>query len=87
MSLSIYWMYIESKLKLFVWFLLQEAQITDTLCHHRGRVNGVKWAQSSQNFDVGKTEIVSVSSDKTAVVWTKEDNGIFAPSAVLTGMS
>ncbi|KAE8742733.1 hypothetical protein FOCC_FOCC011764 [Frankliniella occidentalis] len=63
------------------------AKITNTYCHHSGRVNSVRWAQSSESRreNLTDTEIVSVSSDKTGVVWSKDEKGIFRPSGVLTG--
>ncbi|XP_065174313.1 elongator complex protein 2 [Atheta coriaria] len=44
-------------------------KVTYTLNKHTSRVNGVKWIWGSEY----ENELVSVSSDKTAVVWTKND--------------
>ncbi|KAK3930472.1 putative elongator complex protein 2 [Frankliniella fusca] len=67
----------------------KDAKITNTLCHHKGRVNAVKWVQTpgSREENLSEIEIVSVSSDKTGIVWSKDGNNLFQPSAILTGHS
>ncbi|XP_034242074.1 probable elongator complex protein 2 [Thrips palmi] len=67
----------------------EAAKITETLSHHKGRVNSVKWVQPGnyKSKDLSRIEIVSASSDKSGVVWSKDDTGNFMPSALLIGHS
>ncbi|KAJ1526983.1 hypothetical protein ONE63_008528 [Megalurothrips usitatus] len=67
----------------------EKSKITDTYSHHSGRVNGVKWVQQGNSTKkyIKDAEFISVSSDKSGVVWSKDEDGVYAPSAVLTGHS
>nr|CAD7425463.1 unnamed protein product [Timema monikensis] len=58
-------------------------KILHTLCQHTARVNSVKWIRHADKSP--ETELVSASSDGTAVVWSKDDVGGYLPSTVLQG--
>nr|CAD7458433.1 unnamed protein product [Timema tahoe] len=58
-------------------------KILHTLCQHTARINSVKWMRHADKSP--ETELVSASSDGTAVVWSKDDAGGYSPSTVLQG--
>lgn len=51
------------------------------LCHHKSKVNSVKWLYKS---DGTCTELVSCSADKTAAIWTLVDN-VWKVTSTLSG--
>ncbi|XP_075212374.1 elongator complex protein 2 [Lycorma delicatula] len=54
-----------------------------TLSGHKGRVNCTKWVK---NCEYGqKVELVSGSSDNTAIVWSSDNDGDYFQTSVLTG--
>nr|CAD7202569.1 unnamed protein product [Timema douglasi] len=66
-----------------MWKYAGSGKILHTLCQHTARVNSVKWVRHADKSP--ETELVSASSDGTAVVWSKDDVGGYSPSAVLQG--
>ncbi|XP_069675648.1 elongator complex protein 2 [Periplaneta americana] len=58
-------------------------KVVCVLCQHKGRVNCVRWIK--HNDGSPETELVSVSSDCTAVVWTRTESCNFLATSILKG--
>ncbi|KAJ9593552.1 hypothetical protein L9F63_014892, partial [Diploptera punctata] len=58
-------------------------KVTFVLCQHKDRVNSVRWIRCQNG--ISETELVSASTDCTAIIWTKTNEGSFSPSSVLKG--
>lgn len=62
---------------------LSVGAITTTLSSHSGRVNCVRWVRDRN--DAREQEIISCSCDGTAILWSKNEEGLFKVKALLEG--